>query len=199
MPGRFVALLLVVASAAACQRATPDLAPPPDLEDSDGGPPASGPMAGSGGGGSIGTSAGGVIMSGGSPLTGSPACASAADCAPGQVCCFTRTGDSTVCQGGPCGASPFEGLSFQLCTTSGECLTEGDVCGSQARFGAIAGLPPGAVLPVPPDAGVCVGDAGSVDTEAGALDAGTADAGGAGSGTADGGDVQAGDAAEVDP
>src|SRR5579863_9004915 len=54
-------------------------------------------------------------------------CTSAADCASGQICC-AFIDMTTNCQVGPCPSEGFGMAPIQLCTTSAECFTPGDIC-----------------------------------------------------------------------
>jgi hypothetical protein len=116
------------------------------------------------------------------------ACLSAADCLPGQVCCVPGTGTSVVCQRGPCeppsefvnlfDGSTIRAPAIQLCATTAECLATGDVCGSRSTAVAEDPNAPLMLLTLPPDAGVCVSEAGPTDAQEGGMGAETADASG---------------------
>jgi hypothetical protein len=119
------------------------------------------------------------------PLAGEPSvmvcnsCTSSAGCLPGQVCCSEGSLTTTSCQAGPC---PDVGDGMQLCATSAECLTKGDVCTSVASVGlGSMGFGGSNEVDGGPSTRVCAHPSADGGTESGGVD------GGDESGRADGG------------
>jgi hypothetical protein len=126
------------------------------------------------------------------PMSIEPSCTGAADCLPGQICCFAFLSpvSGSNCRSGPCFAAMEGQEAFQLCASPAECLVDGDICGPPPVIlpnlsqNVLACLPPeaGALPDAGPfgaDGGLEAGtlDAGPADAEAGALDAGVVEAG----------------------